>query len=203
MWTAFELRRLACLLAFGVLLMLFSRHATASDVTLDVHIALVDNNDLPIANAPIRLVFGSTPGWDAPGAGTLFTTDAKGEHHFTTTAPLDIQRLKVPTNFFTQLVSLPEKTRHLKLAVELPYRGQPWLYVADVNRFPDGANLGRSVMKAYGVDPQGRFTVPAGTAGHRLSQFFLKPAETEAEAEAATRWTLTLRFQREPEPVPR
>ncbi len=94
-------------------------------MTLDVHVALVDTNNAPIANAPIRLVFGSAPGWDAPGAGTPFTTDAKGEYHFTTTAPLDIQKLKVPTNFFTQLVSLPEKTRHLRLAAELPYRGQP------------------------------------------------------------------------------
>ncbi len=128
------------LLAFGVLLM-WSWHATASEVTLDVHVTLVDKNDVPIANAPMRLVFGTAPGWDAPGAGAPFTTDAKGEHHFSTTAPLDIQRLKVPTNFFTQLVSLPEKTRHLGLAAELPYRGQPQRYIADVNRFPDGAGL--------------------------------------------------------------
>jgi hypothetical protein len=184
MWTAFELRR-----------------RTAGDVTLDVHVALVDNNNVPIPNAPIRLVFGSAPGWDAPAAGTTFTTDAKGEYHFTTSAPLDTQRLKVPTNFFTQLVSLPEKTRHLRLAAELPYRGQPWLYVADVNRFPDGANLGRSVMKAYGADPKGRFTVLAGSAGYRLSEFFLEPLETAAAD--ATRWTLKLQFTREPEPVQR
>jgi hypothetical protein len=70
-----------------------------------------------------------------------------------------------------------------------------------VNRFPDGSNLGRAVMRAYGVDPKGRFTVPAGTAGHRLSRFFLKPAEPETEA--PTRWTLNLTFTREPEPVQR
>jgi hypothetical protein len=201
MWTAFEPRRRRTrILAFGVLLMWF-RQATASDVTLDVHVALVDNNGAPIANAPMRLVFGNAPGWDAPGAGIAFTTDAKGEHHFTTTTSLDTQRLKVPTNFFTQLVSLPEKTRHLRLAAELPYRGEPRLYVADVNRFPDGANLGRAVMQAYGADAQGRFTVPAGTAGHKLSQFFLKPSETDAAD--ATRWSVKLTFLREPEPVQR
>jgi hypothetical protein len=180
---------------------MMSRQAAAGDVTLDVHVALVDNDNALIANAPIRLVFGSAPGWDAPGTGTTFTTDSKGEYHFATTASLDIQKLKVPTNFFTQLISRREKTRHLRLAAELPYRGQSWLYVADVHRFPDGANLGKAVMQSYGVDPQGRFTVPAGTAGYQLSQFFLEPAE--AEAEDATRWTLRLTFLREPEPVRR
>lgn len=201
MWTAFELRRRTCLLALGVLLAV-ARQAIAADATLDVHVALVDTNGAPIANAPIRLVFGSAPGWDSPGAGTRFTTDTNGEYHFTTTASLDIQKLKVPTNFFTQLASRAQETRHLRLAAELPYRSQPWLYVADVNRFPDGSNLGRAVMQAYGMDSKGRFTVPAGTAGHQLSQFFLKPAEAEAEADA-TRWILNLTFRREPEPVQR
>jgi hypothetical protein len=200
MWTAFELRRRACLLAFGVLLMV-SRQATAADATLDVHVALTDANGAPIANAPIRLVFGSTPGWDAPGVGTPFTTDAKGEHRFTTKASLDIQKLKVPTNFFTQLVSRAQETRHLRVAAELPYRGKSWLYVAEVNRFPDGSNLGRAVMQVYGIDPKGRFTVPAVAAGYKLSRFFLEPAE--AEAQDATRWTVHLTFLREPEPVRR
>jgi hypothetical protein len=196
MWTGFE----RWLLAFGVLLMLFGQ-ASASEVTLDVHVTLVDKDNAPIANAPIRLVLGSAPGWDAPGAGTTFTTDAKGEHHFTTTTSLDIQKMKMPTNFFTQLVSAREKTRHLRFGAELPYRSQPLLYVADINWFPQGANLGRSVMNAYGVDAKGRFTVPAGTRGHRLSQFFLEPVE--AETGDAQRWTVTLMFQREPEPVQR
>ncbi len=83
---------------------MMSRQATAGDATLDVHVTLVTTG-APIANAPIRLVLGSAPGWDASGAGITFTTDAKGEYHFTTMASLDLQKLKVPTNFFTQLVS--------------------------------------------------------------------------------------------------
>jgi len=172
---------------------------SSADVTLDVHVTLVATSGAPIANAPIRLVFGNAPGWDAPGAGTSFATDAKGEYHFTTTASLDVQKLKMPTNFFTQLVSRPQETRHLRLAVELPYLGRPWLYVADVNRFPDGSNLGRAEMKAYSADPKGRFTVAGGTAGYRLSRFFLEPVETQD----VTRWTLNLALVREPEPVRR
>jgi hypothetical protein len=200
MWTAFELRRRASLLAFGMLLMLF-RLAHAADVTLDVHVSLVDKDNVPIANAPIRLTFGSAPGWDAQGAGTTFTTDAKGEHHFTTKASLDTQLLKQPAAWVTQLISLPEKTRHLRLGAELPYYGQSWLYVADINRFQNGTNLGRAVMKAYGVDSKGRYTVPARSWGHELSGFFLKPVDTDAAD--ATHWTVKLTFMRFPEPVQR
>lgn len=200
MWTASKDRRRPRFLAFGALLMV-SLHATANDATLDVHVMLVDADSAPIANAPVRLVFGSAPGWDALGAGTAFVTDAKGEHRFTTTASIDAQKLKAPSNFFTQLVSRAQDTRHLRLAAELPYRGQSWLYVSDVNRFPDGSNLGRAQMQAYGMDAKGRFTLPAAGTGYKLARFLLEPAD--AEAQDAARWTVHLTFQREPEPVHR
>jgi hypothetical protein len=75
MWTSFELRRRASLLALGVFPMA-SRQASAGNVTLDVRFSLLDANGAPIADAPVRLVFDGPPERAAPGTGTKFTTDA-------------------------------------------------------------------------------------------------------------------------------
>jgi hypothetical protein len=190
--------------------------AAAQPLPLDVTFRLTDLDYKPIAGAPVRIVFGSDPDWQAPDAGRRFVTDANGEHRFTASVVIDKRSRKRPTNFADSLLSRPQATDHLKVGAELEYAGFRWLYVVDVDRFPN-SDVMLDDFSVFSADAQGRYVHKAkqqgrdwfiadlrGLAltgpGHEPWNFMLKPQDGDATAK---RWTLVLSFKRAPEPVRR
>ena len=186
-------------------------------VALTVEFKLTDLEYKPLPSAPVRLVFGSTPDWQGADAGHRFVTDASGAHRFTTSVVLDKQWRKLPTNFASSLVSLPEQTDHLTVAAELEYVTFRWLYAVDVYRFPKGGDVLLDGFSVYTRDARGAFTNKAkqdsggwkmsdlgGLAlthpGHEPWNFMLQPDPADP---SHRRWTLRIAFKRSPEPVRR
>ena len=192
--------------------------ATAQPVTLDVTFKLTDLDYKPIANAPVRIVFGADKDWLAPGAGRKIVTDAKGEARFSAPVTLERRMKKKPTNFASSLVSPAQPTEFLQVGAEMEYAGFRWLYVIDVYRFPDGDSmLDRSDV--YTADERGAFTrkaqhEPKGggwlmadlkgmaltTPGYDAYDFMLAPDPSDSSAK---RWRLSVSFKRYPSPVVR
>ena len=188
----------------------------AQPVPLDVTFKLTDLDYKPVAGAPVRVVFGSDPDWQAPNAGRRFVTDANGEHRFTASVVIDQRSRKLPTNFADSLLSRPQTTDHLKVGAELEYAGFRWLYVVDVDRFPNTDVL-LDDFSVFTADAQGRYVRKAkqqdhgwvmpdrgGLAltgpGYEPWDFMLRPQEGNATGK---RWTLLLSFKRAPQPVRR
>lgn len=195
------------------LLVSWSTLVAQQAVTFDVQFALTTPDSKPIAGAPVRVVLGEQPGWQGASAGTRFTTDAQGQHQFSTTGTVTEMRRKLPTNFWTSLMSRAQATKHVSVATELPYVGKQWLYVAEVDRFKDGTSARLDAMRVYGVNPSGVYTLPVSFAGgeyslpgipgklrvpgHEVSHF---SAEPDA---GGTRWKVSITVIRYPEPVRR
>jgi hypothetical protein len=195
---------------------LWTAAAAAQPLPLDVTFRLTDLDYKPVAGAAVRIVFGSDPDWQAPNAGRRFVTDANGEHRFTASVVIDKRSRKRPTNFADSLLSRPQATDHLKVGTELEYAGFRWLYVVDVDRFPN-SDVMLDDFSVFSADSQGRYVRKAkqqgrdwlmadlgGLAltgpGHEPWNFMLKPQDGDATAK---RWTLVLAFKRAPEPVRR
>src|SRR5262245_43011848 len=87
--------------------------AFAQPVTLDVEFKLTDLEYKPIPNVPIRLVFTSDKDWQSATAGQRFNTDARGEAKLAANVVLDKRMKKMPTNFWSSLVSTPQQTDHV------------------------------------------------------------------------------------------
>jgi hypothetical protein len=180
---------------------------------IDVQFTLLADDGAPIAGAPVRLAVGASADRQHRDAGMRFVTDAAGAHRFTPTATIDTRERKLPTNFFTQLLSRAQRTDHLTIWMELPYLGRPWLYVVDVDRFPDGTVAQLDGMHVFGADASGAFAVPARfangvwtlpgvpgvvtTAGHAVTSLMLEPNADRS------RWSLVILVRRHREPVVR
>ena len=145
---------IACTLAT---LATWAANAAAEPVALDVTFKLTDLDYKPIANAPVRVVFGSEKDWQAPGAGRKIVTDAKGEARFSAPVTLERRMKKKPTNFASSLVSPAQPTEFLQVGAEMEYAGFRWLYVIDVYRFPDGDSM-LDGSDVYTADDRGAFT---------------------------------------------
>lgn len=190
--------------------------APAQPVALDVAFTLTDLEYHALPGVPVRLVFGSDSDWQAPGAGTRFVTDAKGEANFTANVTLDARQRKYPTNFWSSLGSLPQRTDHVMVAAELDFAGFHWLYAADLYRFPNGDTMtdGLGVRTA---DAKGRFAYMADYdgkgwkmrdlnglmlthPGYELGDFGLAPDPADP---AKKHWTLKIAFRKSPPPVRR
>lgn len=187
--------------------------AFAQPVTLDVEFKLTDLEYKPIPNAPGRLVFISDKDWQGATAGQRFTTDAKGEAKLTANVVLDKRLKKMPTNFWSSLLSTPQQTDHLVVGAEMEYMEFRWLYTVEVFHFPDGTDL-LGEMAIYSRDERGNFTRKAerkgtdwvisdlrgvllNTAGYDPWNFSLTPDAT------GKRWQLKLAFKKFPAPVRR
>lgn len=194
-----------------------SGEAGAEPVALAVDFTLTDLDYKPLPGVPVRLVLGATPGWQTANAGHRFVTDPGGAHRFTTTAVLDKQWRKLPTNFYSSLVSGPQQTDHLTVAAELEYMAFPWLYAVDVYRFPKGGDVLLDGFSVYTRNARGEFTNKAkhdsagwlmsdlgGLAltqpGHEPWNFMLQPDPADRSQQ---RWTLRIAFKRSPAPVRR
>lgn len=180
-------------------------------VVVEVRFRLQLEDGTPVAGAPVRLVMGEGPGWQAAEAGARLQTDARGEARLPVSVPLGQRRRKLPTNFFTQLASARQDTLHITVAAELPYMGRPWLYAATVDRFPNGTSVQLEGTRVFGPDPQGRFTQPGRLVegdwvlpgvdgrltvpGHVVRHLVLEPVPTG--------WRLEVVLYRQPEPVRR
>ena len=183
--------------AIALLATLFAGNAFAQqqhEVTLDVHFQLTDPDYKPLRNVAARVVFGSEAAWQSANAGTRVTTDAKGESRFERKVTLDRRAKKMPTNFVDSLLRGKQPVEHLAAGVELEYAGERFLYVIDIDRFPDDTVLldGTSL---FARDAQGNYTRKvADNHGWEAWHFLLVP-------ETADRWRLDLALLRRPDPV--
>ncbi len=188
-----------------------------TSVALRVRFTLTDLDYRPIAGAPVRVVFGSDPGWQRQDSGYRFLTDAKGEHRFEARVNLDKQPRKLPTNFVSSLLSGPQLTDHLLIGAELEYTTFSWLYTVDIYRFPGGDDVLLDGESVWTRDSHSDFTRKAShdadgwrmadlgnlvltSPGHQPWNFMLQPDPTE---KAETQWTLDMAFKRSPAPIRR
>ncbi len=190
--------------------------ADAQPVALEVRFKLTDRDYKPLAGVPVRIVFGSDPGWQNPSAGQRFATDAKGEATLRANVVLDKQLRKMPTNFVSSVLSRPQETDHLRVAAEMEYLDQHWLYTVDVVRFASG-DVMQDDFSLYTTDPQGRFTQKAeqGTNGWKIAGLggliLTKPGyepwdfnlDIDPSDPSRKRWILRLAFMKYPAPVRR
>jgi hypothetical protein len=190
--------------------------AAAQPVALEVRFKLTDRDYKPLAAVPVRIVFGSDPAWQTAVAGQRVVTDAKGEATLRTNVVLDKQIRKMPTNVVSSLLSRPSETDHLRVAAEMEYMEQRWLYVVDVVRFP-GGDVMLDDFSLYTADAQGRFTQKAehnangwkiaGLGGLMLTKPGYEPYDFNLDLDPADpsrqRWILRLAFIKYPPPVRR
>jgi hypothetical protein len=191
--------------------------ASADPLTLAVEFRLTDLEDRPLPGAPVRLVLGSTPGWQSGSAGLRFVTDASGAYRWAGPVALDKHWRKLPTNFFSSLVSRPQQTDHIRMAAELEYMTFSWLYVVDVYRFPGGGEVLLEGFSVYTRDARGEFTnkakrdadgwMMADLGGLALTQPGYEPSNVMLEPDPADpsrqRWRLRVTFKKSPAPVRR
>lgn len=181
-------------------------------VTVDLQFALTMPGDAPAAAAPVRMVLAPQPQKSAPGAGVNFQTDANGRYTARVAATITEMRRKKPTAFWPQLVARPERTRHFSVGAELPYAGQQWLYVIELDYFEGGTTARIDAMRVYARDDTGAYTREATlrdgaytmpglgtltTPGYTVAKAMLEPGA------GGNQWKLTLALARAPEPVRR
>jgi hypothetical protein len=201
-----HLRRLAGLL-FAIPVAL----AAPEPPTIQVRLELIDSGGVPMAGAPVRLVLASGPGWQQPDAGAQAVTGMAGEVHWSVAAAPERRRRKLPTNFFTQMLSAAEDTIHVAVGVELTYLGRPWLVVGAGDRFGNGTTAQLDGLKVYGRDQTGSFSLPAtqsegawtlpGVPGTLTTPGFLVRRLAISPVERG--WAVELTVQRASEPVAR
>jgi hypothetical protein len=163
------MKRLLALSAFLTWSLFASAQVTPIDVQFKL-VAMKDNYDAepaPLAGVSARLVLGDAAGWQEPDAGHRFVTDAKGEARFTVEAAPDA-RIRSRNIGFTPF-SLPSRTEHLKIGIELehrviPEKGGPartfrWLLTMDLDCFRNGECRTVGFTGIHTPDAQGRFTI--------------------------------------------
>jgi hypothetical protein len=194
----------------------------AGTVPLDVELKLTDEEYQPLADVPVRLVFGIRE-WQAADAGVRIVTGKDGTANFTTKAVVD-RRWNFSNIGFTPF-SVPFRADHISIAAELafvmPKRDAEdavhhWLYTADIDRLPDGDCSTSDLDRVYEAGPDGRFTKLVGSnasgpnfdglvdgwkltgAGYKLWQFMLEPKEDGAGNKS---WRLKLGLMRNRKPI--
>jgi hypothetical protein len=213
---------LAAAAALAAVLLVALRLWPARTVTLDVAFTLTDQNNEPLPDVPVRLVFGGK-GWQAPDAGVRIVTAADGTARFTVAAAV-ARRWTFVNIGFTGL-SMPVRADHLPVALELAFVvpqktggdvAHRWLYTADIDRLPDGDCSSDDLDTVYDRDTGGAFTKRVGrnaagpnfdglvdgwrldAAGYKLSDFML---QAPAAATPDEPWHLKLGLKRMPKPV--
>ncbi|MEO7999028.1 MAG: hypothetical protein ABI852_16365 [Gemmatimonadaceae bacterium] len=182
-------------------------------IAVDVQFSLVTPDNTPVARAPVRLVLADASGWQAANAGTQFVTDNNGRHQINGSGSYVMKQRKMPTNFWSSLTTRAESVQHFTFAAELPYVGKRWLYVVEVDHFKSGASVQMDVMRIFGADAAGNFTVPVKftdgeysfpglpgkmrVPGHDVAGISVEPDAT------GSRWKVKLSFRRFPEPIVR
>jgi hypothetical protein len=189
------------------------KFSSKRDVMLEVAFKLTDLDYKPLAGVSVRLVFCCDRNWQSAEAGYRLVTDEKGEAKLTARVTLDRHLRKKPTNFFSSLVSLPQMTDHLAAGAELEYMDFHWLYVVDMERFPDG-DVMQDDFSVYSRDTQGRFALKAARVGQDWKIKDLRglmltgPGHAPwnamlAPSSGAEHWTLQLAFKKSPPAVRR
>lgn len=180
--------------------------SAAEPATLRVTFTLTDHDDRPLPGAEVRLVLGTTRGWQSATAGTRFTTDAMGAHTFELASPVEARATKRPTNFVDSLFRRAEPVDFLQVAAELDFGGVRRLYVTEIHRFHSDGNLMLSGFSAFAPDTGGEFTDKIKKADdwtqpdYKVADFKLSP---EQDAAGRKHWRLSLVFRRAPLPVRR
>lgn len=126
---------------------------------IDVQLTLLAADGGPLAGSPLRLVLANSPGWQDALAGTRLACDEHGIVRWSTRGPVEHRQHKLPTNFFTQLVSPAQKTDHFAIAAQLPFLGRDWLFVAGVDHFANGTSAQVDGLRVYGADAAGTYSV--------------------------------------------
>lgn len=213
---------LAAAAALAAVLLVATRGWSARSVALDVEFTLTDQNNRPLPDVPVRLVFGGK-GWQAPDAGVRIVTAADGTARFTAAAVVE-RRFTFVNIGFTGL-SMPVRADHLPVALELAFvvpqkNGgdlvHRWLYTADIDRLPDGDCSSDDLDSVYDRGTGGAFTKLVGrnaagpnfdglvdgwrldAAGYKLSDFMLTAPAATAPGQP---WHLKLGVMRKPKPV--
>ncbi|MEQ1694026.1 MAG: hypothetical protein ABMA00_22235 [Gemmatimonas sp.] len=186
-------------------------------ITLDVQITVLEPDKTPAVGIPLRVVLGAALTWQAADEGVRLVTNDSGTGHLQVPVLLDERRHKMPTNFFSSLVSSRERTRHLQIAIEMEWAGRAWLTAIDIDHFESGTSTQLDPMRVFGRAANGRFTddIPLreGTRHARLPKGVVMPVpgfdlsgvtlDPDPSAPGATHWTLRLILTRWPAPVPR
>jgi hypothetical protein len=179
-----------------------------TSTTLEVRVSLVSAEGLPIVSQAMRLILAEDPGFERADAGSARHSDERGELHWSTAATLQTRYRKLPGNFLSQLVAAPRATRHLALAVQLPYLGREWRYVVSVDRFEDGTQAQLDGLRIYGADAMGAF-VERVRRDRECWQFAGLPGVVTSPGyevlrltlvPAGNAWSLDLGLRRLPEP---
>jgi hypothetical protein len=183
------------------------------EVMLDVIFKLTDLDYTPLPGVPVRLVFRCDNNWQSADAGHRFVTDEKGEGRVTARVVIARHMRKKPTNFFSSLVSLPQPTDHLATGAELEYMDFHWLYIVNMERFPDG-DVMQDDFSVYSRDTRGRFALKAARIGQDWKikdlggMMLTGPGHAPwnamlAPGPGAEHWTLQLAFKKSPPAVRR
>lgn len=194
--------------------------AQAEDRLLDLEVLLLDHEDRPLRDEPLRVVLGTTVDWRDRKAGWLLRTDAQGRAAMSGSVPRQTRLKRFVSNYADTLLSLPRRVDWLQVAVELPFLGEPCLYTTEFDWYPAQRTSGQSTAGAWWADEHGRFTLapepvgqPERAGGWRLPLpawrhlvstrlgHTLQGSLMPAEDGAAARWTVVLRIRRDPPPV--
>lgn len=179
-----------------------------TSTTLEVGVSLVSADGSPLVGQATRLILAEVPGFERADAGSVRRSDERGELRWSTAVTLQSRFKKLPGNFFSQLVATPRATRHLALALQLPFLGREWRYVVSVDRFEDGTQAQLDGLRVYGADAAGEFVErvrrdrecwhfaglpgPVTSPGYEVLRLTLSPA--------GHAWSLDLGLRRMPEP---
>lgn len=179
--------------------------------TLQVHLKLVTADSAPLVGVPVRLVLANGADWQGALAGERLVSDEKGEIHWSTRGTVEHRQRKLPSNFFSQLVSSAQETVHFSVAAQLPFLGREWLFVTSVDYFASGASVQFDGIRLYGMDGAGAFNVavtrdaagwhfpgvawPVSDPGYQVASLSVAPS--------GAGWTVALTMRRLPEPVVR
>jgi hypothetical protein len=150
------MKSMVCAVLAGTIV-LAAAPALAVPVVLAFSFTLTDLDYKPLAGVPVRVVFDSDPKSQQADAGHRPVTDAKGETRWEAQVELQEQMKKVPTNFVGSLLSGPQRAQFLRVAAEMTYFEQPWLYTVDLYRFAGGDTL-QDDSAVYTRDERGAFT---------------------------------------------
>jgi hypothetical protein len=215
--------RFVCVLALASVLASCGR--VERTVPIDIAFKLVDDQNVPVPGASLRIVAG-VPDWDAdgwrgPDAGVRIVTGADGTARFKTDGVVDRRWRWEPVGFTP--IRVPVRVDHLGVGFEvarvLPTRHgdvtKHWFYTTEIWRYVDGTSGTFDMDRVYEAGSDGRFTkllaksvsspdsvimidgLALSGSGYRLADFTLGPA-----ADAKT-WSLRIVLMQMPKPVMR